>query len=288
VLTAIVGFSLLNVVVKLSHTPALAFAFDRLWLGAVVMVVVSVGARRRLTRAAIRASIPAGILFGLNIALFVSALKRTSVADVLVIGALQPALTMLVAGRLFGERLTAHHMAWTVVSVGGVVLVTVGSSGTPVWSLGGDLLAVGSLLAFTVYFLISKGVRRTVPAIEYMTAVTLVAAIVVTPIALLSGQSLPGLRWQDWFWLVLFVLGAQGGHVLMAWAHAQVDVSISSLLILAEPIIATLAALVVLGEPLAPLEIAGGVVVILSVGAILRRATTLPGFAPRQSTDVGP
>jgi drug/metabolite transporter (DMT)-like permease len=287
VLTAITGFSLLNVIVKLSRAPALTFAFDRLWLGAAVMAIVSVVARRRLSWTSIRASIAPGVLFGLNIALFVSALKRTSVADVLIIGALQPALTMLVAGRLFGERLTGHHVAWTAVSVGGVVLVTVGSSGTPVWSLSGDLLAVGSLLAFTVYFLVSKSVRRQVPAIEYMTAVTLIAAIVVTPLTLLSGQRLPGLRWQDAVWLGLFVLGAQGGHVLLAWAHAQVDVSVSSLMILAEPIIAAVAALVVLGEPIRPLEIAGGVVVIVSVGAILRRATTSGTRSPSgQSTRI--
>jgi drug/metabolite transporter (DMT)-like permease len=282
VLTAITGFSLINVLVKLSAAPALTFTFDRLWLGVAVMVTVSVALKRRVTWATIRASIPAGVLFGLNVALFVSAIKRTSVADVLIIGALQPALTMLVAGRLFGERLTRHHLAWTAVSMAGVVLVIVGSSGTPVWSLGGDLLAVGSLLAFTVYFLASKRVRRDVPAIEYMTAVTLIAAIVVTPMALLSGQTLPGLRWTDAAWLALFVLGAQGGHVLLAWAHAQVDVSVSSLMILAEPIIAAVAALIFLGEPLRPLEIAGGAVVIVSVGAILRRATTsvaqtLPG-----------
>jgi drug/metabolite transporter (DMT)-like permease len=274
VLTAITGFALINVIAKLSRAPALTFAFDRLWLGAAAMAIVAVLARRRLTWATIRASIPAGVLFGMNIVLFLSALKRTSVADVLIIGALQPALTMLVAGRLFGERPTAHHFAWTGVSVGGVVLVTVGSSGTPVWSLSGDLLAIGSLLAFTVYFLVSKKVRQEVAAIEYMTAVTLIAAVVVTPVALLSGQRLPGLRWQDGAWLVLFVVAAQGGHLLLAWAHAQVDVSVSSLMILAEPIIAAVAALMFLGEPLRPLQIAGGVVVIVSVGAILRRATT--------------
>jgi drug/metabolite transporter (DMT)-like permease len=270
---AVTGFALINVLVKLSKARALTFAFDRLWAGAALMVIVSAAARRRPTAAGIRAAVPAGVLFGLNIALFISAIKRTSVADVLIIGALQPALTMLVAGPLFGERITAHHVGWTVVSVTGVALVVMASSGTPVWSLSGDLLAIGSLVVFTIYFMVSKKVRREVPAIEYMTAVTLVAAVVVTPLAVLSGQSLPGLRWQDALWLGLFVMGAQGGHLLLAWAHPQVDVSVSSLMILAEPIIAAVAALIFLGESLRPLAVVGGLVVIVSVGAILRRAT---------------
>ena len=41
-----------------------------------------------------------------------------------------------------------------------------------------------------------------------------------------SGQSF-ALRLQDLWWLLLFVAGAQVGHSLLAWSHAQVDVSIS-------------------------------------------------------------
>ena len=116
-------------------------------------------------------------------------------------------------------------------------------------------------------------IGRDVPAIEYMTTVTLTAALVVTPLALLSGERLGSLRLQDWGWLGLFLIAAQGGHIMVAWAHRQVDVSISSLLILAEPVIAAVAALVFLGEPLTGLEIAGGLVVVASVAAIVRRAS---------------
>jgi drug/metabolite transporter (DMT)-like permease len=103
------------------------------------------------------------------------------------------------------------------------------------------------------------------------------AAVVVTPLALASGQSLSGLRWQDWAWLGLFLVAAQGGHVLLAWAHAQVDVSISSLLLLAQPIIAVAGAALLLDEPLRALEIVGGVVVIASMAAIVTRAARVGG-----------
>jgi drug/metabolite transporter (DMT)-like permease len=288
VLVAVVGWSLTNLILKITKAPAVTFAFYRLWGGAIVMLIVAPLAGRRVTWAMIKASAPGGVLFGANIVLFFTALKATSVADVLVIQALQPALILMVAGSLFGERITRWDVNWTVVSVVGVVLVTVGSSGTPVWSLRGDVLAVGSLLAWTAYFLVSKGVRRAVPAVEYMTTVTLVAAIVVTPVALVSGERLGGLRWQDWGWLGVFLLAAQGGHVLLAWAHGQVDVSVSALLILAQPIIATVAAFFVLGEPLTGLEVAGGLVVILAVAAIVRRATRIaepdPEAAPSSGT----
>src|SRR5439155_26864399 len=138
------------------------------------------------------------------------------VADVLTISALQPALTLLVAGRLFGESVTRREVSLTAVSIAGVVLVTVGASGTPVWSLRGDLLAVAALLCWTAYFLISKRVRGRVPALEYMTAVTFTAALLVTPVVLLSGSPLGAVHPHDWLWLALFVVGGSGGHLLVA------------------------------------------------------------------------
>jgi len=271
-MTAVLGWSITNLILKITRATALAFAFWRLWLGAAVMAIILLVLRRKLTRSMVAASVVGGLVFGLNIAAFFMALKATAIADVLVIQALQPALVLMVAAPLFGERIGPWDVMWTVVSVGGVVLVTVGASGTPVWSLRGDVLAVVSLLFWTAYLLVSKRARRQVPAVEYMSIVTITAALVVTPLALASGGPLLALRWQDWAWLGVFLVAAQGGHVLVAWAHSQVDVSISVLLILAQPVIAVAAAYFILDEPLRPLEIAGGLVVIASVGFIVRRA----------------
>jgi drug/metabolite transporter (DMT)-like permease len=273
VITPVVGWSFANTIVKIAQVPALTFAFYRLWLGAAVMVAVLAVTRRRLTWAIVRAAGPGGVLFALNIVFFFSAIKQTKVADVLVIGALQPALTLLVAGRLFGEHVTRRELVWVAVSVAGVVEFVLASSGTPAWSLRGDLLAVASLLVWTAYFLLSKRVRQRVPTVEYMATVTVVAALVVTPIEIGSGQSLTAFRATDWLWLLLFVAGAQGGHLMLAWAHSQVDVTLSALLILGEPPVSSVAALVVLGEPLTLLEIVGGLVAIAAVGVVAKRAT---------------
>jgi drug/metabolite transporter (DMT)-like permease len=288
VLVAVAGWAMTNLILKVTHAPALTFAFYRLWFGGAIMVVVLGLTRRRLTWPMIRASAPGGVVFGFNVALFFAALKATNVADVLVIQSLQPALILLVASRLFGERITPYDVWWTLASVGGVVLVTVGSSGTPAWSLRGDVYAVGSLVCWTLYFLVSKQARQRVPAVEYMATVTVVAAVVVTPLALGSGQSLGGLRWQDWAWLGVFLVAAQGGHVLVAWAHAQVDVSISSLLVLAQPVIAVAGAAWLLHERLRPLELVGGLVVIAAMAAIVGRAAKVGGGEEISTSETAP
>jgi len=275
VLAAVCIWSFTNTLIKTSQLPALTFAVNRLWFGSAMLLGVVALLRRKLTWPIVRSSAPGGALLGVEIVFFFSAVKHTAIADTAVIGALQPALVLLVAGPLFGERVTAREVLWTAVSLGGVVLVTLGSAGTPAWSLYGDLLALGSLVMWTAYFLASKHARETVPALEYMTVVTITAGLVLTPIALSSGQPLVGLRAADLLGLVLFVVGATGGHVMLAWAHAHVDVSVSSLLMLGHPVAPAIAAFLVLGEPLTPLTIAGGIVVAGSLAAIVTRAARI-------------
>lgn len=270
---AVVGWGFNNVIVKITTVPAMTFTFWRLWLGAAAMLAVLALTGRRLTLATLRASTPGGLLLGVEMIFFFLALKQTSVADVTIIAALQPALTLLVAGPMFAEIVTGREVAWAGLSLAGVVLVAVGSSGTPVWSLRGDAFAVVSLLAWTGYFVVSKRTRAEVATLEYLTAVLLVAAVLATPVAAFSGQSLVDVPATDWFWLCLFVIGGTGGHILLAWAHPRVDVKVSSLLMLGLPVVSGVAAMIVLSEPLAPLEIAGGLVVIASVAAVVVQAT---------------
>src|SRR5205807_2467448 len=194
------GWSFANTIVKLTRLPVLEFTFWRLWLGAAIMIIALFAAGRRLTWPIVRASAPSGVLFALNLILFFTAFRKTGIADALVIQALQPAITLLVAGRMFGERATRREVALVAVSVAGVTVSVLGSSSNPVWSLQGDLFAVWSLLVWTAYFLLSKRIRATVQAVEYMTTVTVVAAVAVTPVVLIARTPLGGFRPADWMW----------------------------------------------------------------------------------------
>ncbi len=272
VLGAVAIWGVVNVLIKVSPLPALTFAANRLWMGTGLLLLLGLLTGRRLTWAMVRTSAPGGALLGVEIAFWFSAVKHTTLADAAVISALQPALVLLAAGPLFGERITARDAWWMALATVGAVLVSVGSSGTPAWSLYGDLLAGASVFAWTGYFLVSKRARRTVPPLQYMTVVFLVAGLLVTPLALLAGQPLVGLDRADLVLLAVFVVGASAAHVLLSWAHASVDVSVSSLLTLFQPVVAAVAALLVLGEPITPLAAAGGAVVIGALAAIVRRA----------------
>jgi drug/metabolite transporter (DMT)-like permease len=285
----VVAWAFSNPIVKIVNVQPVAFAFWRLWLSAGVMLLAAAGRRRRVTWEMVRASAPGGVLFAFNLIFFFSALRHTGVADVLVISALQPALTLLAAGRMFGERVRRGDVLWILASVAGVVAFVLGSRSTPTWSVTGDLYAVGSLLVFTAYFFVSKRARRRTGPVEYMLTVTVVAAVVCTPVALLSGQPLGGVRLQDWMWLLLFVAAAQGGHLLLAWAHAHVDITVASLLILAETPLSAVAALVILGEPLTVIMVVAGLATMACLGVVVHRATrTSPTLVDVEAVESGP
>jgi drug/metabolite transporter (DMT)-like permease len=278
VVVAVVIWGLGPIFIKLIDIPGLALAFWRLWLGAAVVTLALAGTGRRIRWEALKLSALGGVCFGLNVLLFVNAVQRTSVAEVTLVSSFQPVLVLLVAGRMFGERVGRREITLTTGALVGVAIFELGAVQGPVWSLSGDLLAVGALVTFTGYYLASKQARVRLDALEYLASALLVAALVATPIVLLSGQSLGGINRDSWFWMALFVLvpGA-GGHLLINWAHRFVDVTISSVIVVGLPVVAAVLALVFLDEPLGVLEVIGGVVVVGCVAAIATRPTlTVP------------
>lgn len=248
----------------------LALSTLRLWMGAVATCGLFVARGGRIDVRLLRACLAGGITFALDMALFFSALKHTTVANATVIGALQPALLLFLTAPLFGERLRLSDVAWTGLALLGVAIVVFASAGSPVWSPTGDLLAVGSLFAWTAYFIVSKQARRTLGALEYSAGMTLVAAVVITPVALLSGVSLRVEHLVTWLVIGVLAVGPGGAsHLLINWAHPHVTIVRSSLLTLAIPVVASVLAAVFLDEPLTALQVVGGLVVIGALAAVV-------------------
>jgi drug/metabolite transporter (DMT)-like permease len=273
VVVGTVAWGSTGIFVKEIGLAALPLTFYRLWLGVVLLGVLLLARRRPLNLAVMLRSVLPGLFLAADIALFFSALKLTSVAVATVIGALQPALVLVVAGRLFGERVGWRVVVWTVVSIAGIAAVAVGPGVPHGEHLTGDALAVGSLLAFTGYWLVSKRVvGASTDSGHYTFGVMLVAAVAMTPVALLCGEPLGPVSPADGFWLSLLALVPGSGHLLFNFAHRFVDVSVSSVVSAGNPVVASLLALVVLGEPLDAVQIAGGIVAVLAIAAVAHQA----------------
>lgn len=273
VAVAVLFWGCSNVMIKAVPVPGLVASFYRLWFSLPLLWAIPLvhpPARARLDRRWRRAALIGGCLFALHQVLFFSALKLTTVANVALIGALQPPLVLLVARRWFGEPATRGALGWSLVALLGLILVIAGGVGLPGWNPLGDALAVGNLFAFTAYFLATKRLRDGAGATEYMIGMTSVAAAVMLVVCAASGQPLSAP--SGWEWAVLLTLAlfpGTLGHFLTAWAYPHASAFAVSIMFLAVPVVASAGAAVFLGETLRPLQIAGGAVVLAAVAAVV-------------------
>lgn len=275
-----VAWGFAAIFVKLASLSGLVLPFFRLWAGFTLMLIVALAVRRRLGWRVLWASVPGGVFFGADVVFYFTALKNTSVANATFIGSLQPILVLLVAARLFGERLARSQLGWMTLALAGVGVVVLGGAGGLDGLRLGDLLAVGALLAWTGYWLASKHVRARLTTVEYMTGLFLVASVVVTPVALVAAGGAIGVeRPLDWLWIGLLGVIPGTGHFLFNWAHRYVPATISSLVQAAVPVVATAAAFVILGEPLTGLQALGGVIAVLAIGVVCATSAREPTAA---------
>ena len=265
---AVCLLSITGPVAKHLSLDGLALSFHRFfWLALALSLVMAIRGKR-ITLTALRWSWFPGLLFAINIAMFFTAVKLTTIANATILGALQPAMSLVLVGPILGERVYRSDRWLALLAMAGVVTVVYGSSTRPEWDFRGDLLSVGAILAWTVYLFATKNARKHLDAIELQTTLTLVAAATALPIALASGQDM-GVSGSDWKFLALLALVGGAGHTLVNFAHSNTKLILVSLMFLAVPILSTAWAALFLGESLNIWQIAGMAIVLISLGTII-------------------
>lgn len=252
VLAATGVWSFGGVLAKSAGTSGLATTFWRLWMAAALLVVISLARSQMPTRAELRRSVVAGVLFAANLALFFTALESISVASALVIASLTPVGMLPIATRLLGERLTATKVACALVAVSAAIVAVLASprptSGSRSTALG-YLFVTLAVITWLGYLTISKQVRSGIRTVPFMVSITVVAAVVMTPVMLLRGHGDRPTTGTGWIWIVLLALGPGiAGHGLVAWVQDKIDASVTAVLMQAEPVGASVAAYVFLHE----------------------------------------
>lgn len=237
------------VLAKTIPLPPATLALWRAVIGAVVLGIAAAALRLPWPRLS-RTILLAGVAFGVHQLLYLAAVKQTSIAIVVLLGATLPLTVAVVSHRAIGERVSAGLMVWTTVALAGIAMVVWANVGDPSRSLAGDLLAVANIIVFSVYFVAAKAARGAgVSTVPFTTVVLTITAVVVFPAALVSTTLLPQTSAALWL-TALLAMGPGNGHLLLNWAHPRVRAALSSLLLMATPILAPVWAHLVLDEPL--------------------------------------
>ena len=258
--------------IRLADAPAVAIAFWRCALGAAVLLPPALVRKDRFPRArALYAGIASGVALGAHFGFWISSLDYTSVAASVVLVSTQPVFVAVLAYVLFGERTTPLSFLGIVVAIAGTAVIasdrTVGSA-----AILGNVLALAGALTVAVYVLIGRSSRTGgVGVLPYSIVVYSAAAATLLPVALVFEVPLWGYSGETWFWLAAITVGPQlMGHTVFNWALRYVEASIVSGTILAEPVVATLLAWLILSERPGVLTIIGGAIVLAGLYFLLR------------------
>lgn len=249
---------------------ALAIAVYRFWIYAVFLLIWMAARGKYLSVRIMRATAIGGLALGLDVALFFSAVKQTTIINATVITALQPIIVGAVAWRLFGERIRPRNIALAFVALAAVVVVVAAGTATSESSLRGDMLAVGAVLAWSAYFVFARGSRDVLTAGEFTVGTAIWTAAINTPLALAFGQDLSLPTAQSWGWLILLAVGAGTlGHVLMNWSLVRIPLWLASTFTLLIPVVAAAVAWAFLDQALSTIQIVGILVVVGALMAIV-------------------
>ena len=237
----------IGVLVKEIDVSAPVTVFFRLSLGA-ASVVAFWALRGRLSELALRSDrglvLAAGLTLAFHWVAFFEAYKRLPVATTILIVYVGPVLIAAAAPAVLGERLERNTLYALALSVAGIALIAVPSSGSG--DAFGYAAAGAAALSFAVLVLTLKRVSPEVPAQAIVAWQLGIAALAVSPF--LAGASGREIVRAAPTLLTLGVLHTGVAGILYVGALQIVKAQHVSILVYLEPVTAVLWAWAVLGE----------------------------------------
>ena len=256
--------------VKVSEAGPVSTAFWRVFLALPVFLLwASLEARRsgRMhDRTDWRILFAAGFFFAADLAFWHWSIVLTSVANATLLANTAPIFVTLAAWIFLRRRPRALFLAGLATALCGMALLLRGDFAQGGNALLGDALGVVTAIFYAAYQLTVTRARKSQSTARIMAASGVITALILLPLALLSGERFLPETGTGWLLLVgLALISQAGGQSLIAYAMAHLPATFSSVGLLFQPVVAAALAWVLLGEALTALAIGGGVLVLIGI-----------------------
>jgi drug/metabolite transporter (DMT)-like permease len=209
----------------------------------------------------------AGLAFAGDLAFWHWSIQYTSVANSTLLANLASLFVTLAAWVFWRQRPSGTFLLGLAAALAGVALLVRASLSFSSTALLGDALGVVTAMFYAAYILSVKALRdRGAATLELMAVTTTITALFLLPAAWVSGEALLPESAAGWLTLAgLAWISHCAGQGLIAYSLAHLPAAFSSVGLLLQPVVAALFAWILLAEPLAPLQIAGGAVVLAGI-----------------------
>ncbi|MBL9099408.1 MAG: DMT family transporter [Myxococcales bacterium] len=229
--------------------------------------------------AAWRSSCLAGLCMGVHFAAWISSLAYTSIVASTTLVTSTPVWVALIGWIAWGDRPTHRTAAGIAVAIAGGLIVGLAQTGDAgAWPLLGNGLAVLGAIAGACYFLLGRRAQQAGFSVGAHAVVAYATgALLVAPLPWLFGAGYGGHPWASYGWIVLMALFPQVvGHTCFNWAMRHGSPVVVSLVLLAEPVGASVLAYLIFGETIGLPVLAGAATLLAGV------ALAVTGAAPRE------
>jgi len=269
------------VLVRLSEVEPVATAFYRVFLGLPLMLIWMAGSNSfiseqtesRLKFRDVLLLLLPGLFFAGDLGFWHWSIRLTTVANATLFANFAPVYVTLVAVLFFGERFSRSFILALVLAMSGAVILMGSSTQLSPDHIKGDMLGMLAAIFYAGYLLMVGRLRSRFTTVAIMFWSSMAASMVLFPASWFAGEiAMPQTLYG---WTVLFVLAwvsHLGGQGLIAYALAHLSTAFSSVSLLIQPVFSAILAWVLFGEYLGPVQISGGLVVLVGI-YLARRAS---------------
>jgi len=271
-----IGFSPILVRLSIAGPTATAFwrmgfALPFLWSGMVWRDKKQVEAKRPFSSHDFLLLFLAAAFFTADLTMWHAALGLTTVANATLLPNFFPVFVTLGAWLFFGQRVTRVFLGGLALGLAGAILLIGTNAAMNSQTLVGDLLALGTAVVYSGYFLTISRLRHRHSAFTVMAWVSTIAALLLLIETLVVGEPLLVSTVRGWLALIGLAIVAQVvGQSLIAYALAHLPPAFSSVTMILQPLVATIVAWLLFQEALTPLQAVGGAVVLVGISVARR------------------
>lgn len=221
----------------------------------------------------LRLQIAALLGISVNQVLYLEGLQRAPSVNAALVMCLIPVLTLIIAIVARQERFEKRRAVGTLIAFSGLAYLILhrGVSLDDAY-LQGNLLMCANALSYSIYLVYSRPLTRRYPAFVVIGWVFILSTWQV-PLFIGEAEFFPqGASTESWLSLgYVLLFPTTLAYFLNVFALARVRASTTAIFIFSQPIIAAIAALLFLDEPLTKATIASGITIFLGIWLASRR-----------------
>ena len=260
--------------VRWTDIPGAASAFYRMLVPAMVLLPTHFVDRGRAPVAWRTLGIIAfgGLFFALDLALYNTAILKTSAANATLLGNNTPIVVGLISWLIFHKRPSTGFWLGLLMAVSGTLVIVWSDLGKHARFGIGDIMSLGAAFCFAVYLMVTERVRAGTGTLTFLRLAMVSSTVALLAINLALGVSLRVPHGRTlWAVLGLGLVSQLGGYLALTYALGHLPATITSVSLLTQGPLTALLAAILLAEPLTWPQIVGGAFVLAGVGMTHRQ-----------------